>query len=163
MRRTGRRSQPETKQQLIRPSNEQERIDSALLLMATRLNKVLTERMIEMWHADLSVYPVDGIEWAFDSWGRNAKRLPVLSDITQLLNTWQGGGVPESGCSDECKANHGTGYDGNDCMWLWKRICALGRKPLAEDWEKLFAELDKTRNGGQPKAFRDLSADWMTA
>lgn len=113
-----------------------------------------------MWHSDLSTYPTEAIEWAFDSWGRNAKRLPVLSDVTQLLATWQGGGVPEAGCGDECRATHGTGYDSNDCWAIWKKVCALGHKPTAEEWQKIFADRD-TERGGTPKNYRGLPANWM--
>lgn len=154
MRKRGRHSQPETNQQLIRPSQEQEKIDAALLLMATRIGRVITERMVEMWHRDLAVYPVDGIEWAFDSWGRNAKRLPVLSDITELLTTWAGGKVPEYGCESECHALHGKGYHTNDILWLMKKRMSKhtpGEKWSLADWEAAFNELDEKRAGGAPE------------
>lgn len=141
MRRTGRRSQQETKQQLIRPSHESEKIDAALSVMATRVRGVLTERMVEMWHRDLDVYPTDAIEWALDTYGRNAKRLPALADITELLATWQGAGVSQHGCEPECKDRHGKGYSGNDCILLFKKVIATGGKFN----ESMFDELDKTR------------------
>lgn len=153
MRRTGRRSQQETKQQLIRPENEQEKIDDALSLMATRVRGVLTERMFEMWHRDLAVYPLDAIEWALDTYGRMAKRLPALGDITELLKTWQGS-VPTYGCEQECQELHGKGYSTNDLAWLLKRRMANhtpGAKWSIADWEQAFKELDAQRAGGAPK------------
>jgi len=97
------RLQSETKGQVVRPSSEQDRIDSALDLMCRRLNKVLTAERINLWHADLASYPVEAIEYVLDAWGRNARALPVLSDLVGMLRTWM---IPtrrrrdEPGCPD---------------------------------------------------------------
>jgi hypothetical protein len=88
----------ETRGQVLRPSSEQDRIDLALQKMCRRLNKVITVERINLWHEDLAPYPVEGIEYAFDCWGANAKALPVLADIVGMLQTWT---IPNAGERDE--------------------------------------------------------------
>lgn len=78
-----------TQRVLLRPLPEQERILSALGIMSTRLGRALNQERITQWLKDLNDYPVGGVEFVLDCWGRNAKTLPALSDLTGLLKTWQ--------------------------------------------------------------------------
>lgn len=108
--------------------------------------------MVEQWHLDLASYPTDGIEWALDSWGRNAKKLPALSDLTQLLATWMGGAVPKYAC--ECQELHGKGYGINDLHLLLKKRFAdweRGVRWSKEDWDHALNEIDAQRAGGAPE------------
>src|SRR5216117_2917980 len=48
----------------------------------------LTEEEIHHWHQDLNAYPLEAIEYAFDSWRRNGRFFPVYADILELCRTW---------------------------------------------------------------------------
>ena len=140
MRRTAKHSRNEMQTQLVRPLEESDRIDSALLLMATRMGKSLTPERIRQWHDDLLNYPIDAIEWAFDNWSRNAARTPALADILELLNTWNVENQPV-GETCQCFAEHDRGYNGNDCVWLFQKIVANNGRFQ----ESMYDELDKKR------------------
>ena len=148
-------------QTLMRPSHEQERIDSALRRMVLRTNRSLSSEQIEMWHNDLSSYPVGAIEWAFDVWSRNSSKLPALGDIVALLNTWHVENAPEPG--EELEAQRNTGYGRKDVLWLFKKVCAFARdkekRPSNDDWLRWINELDQRREGGRPSGFADH--DWI--
>lgn len=156
-----RRRRNELKQETERPLNEQGRIDSALALMVTRIGHSMATERINQWHSDLKGYSIESIEWAFDSWSRNAKKLPAYSDILELLATWKTIENPGQSCPSECQQAHGTGYDFNDCLWLFKRVAALGRKATPQEWQKFFGQLNASRSGGTPKEYRGLPANWM--
>jgi hypothetical protein len=61
---------------------------------------------MQQFNSDLNNYPVEGIEWAMDNWGRNAKALPALADIIGMLRTWMIPGPDRTrhdpGC-DQCE------------------------------------------------------------
>jgi hypothetical protein len=141
-----RRSQSETKQAILRPSSELDRIDKALFLMATRLGKTITAERINLWHQDLSSYPVDAIEFCFDAWGRNAKVLPTLSDILGLIRTWH----KDTDFTTEDE-HHGQGYGWPDLKWLWnQRMCSAGKWD-ADMYEAALTALDQRREQGAPE------------
>src|SRR5208337_2592650 len=88
MRKTARHSVNETQQTLLRPVEESEKICDELVKMSLRLHKPMSEEYQRQLLSDLGCYPVKAIEYALDSWGRNAKVLPTLADLLQLLNSW---------------------------------------------------------------------------
>jgi hypothetical protein len=84
---------PEPKGEIVpltRPLDEQDRIDFALVEMATRLDRTLTERIIEQWHKDLRCYPIAAIEFALDWCGTNLDRWPKLKQVRDAIGTWMG-------------------------------------------------------------------------
>lgn len=150
-----------TQGQLLRPQHESDRVLQALVTMATRIGRPFSEARMQQLHDDLGSYPVEAIEWAIDCWSRNAKVLPALADLLQLLKTWH----VTSSEEETDRSQFGTGYDGNDIVWLNKKICAIrsafGRKPTAGEYVAMFQELDKTRKGGTPAHFRTAFAGGM--
>jgi hypothetical protein len=148
----------------LKPSlNVLERIDSLLkehlLLFPWKLE--LTEEEIEHWHKDLSPFPIAAIEWAFENWRRNGRFFPVYGDILDQCIAWK----PKEdytyvpGCSAECLAKHGTGYNEIDIRKLMKLYIAKypdnrWPKPLVRltdaQWDELYDELDKVP-GGPPE------------
>ena len=146
-----RRRQNESRQQTERPLSEQERIDRALALMVTRIGHSMSPERINQWHQDLGGYSIEAIEWAIDTYGRMARRLPALADLVELLNTWQADEIPAAGCEPECQARHGKGYHLNDVLWLFKKRLASGEKEWSPaQWEKAMDELDAAR-GHKPE------------
>lgn len=137
---SSRQRQNSSKQEISRPSNEQDRIDSALALMVTRIGHSMSPERINQWHSDLKDSSIEAIEWAFDTFGRMAKRLPSYSDISELLNTWQTTETPKRICEPECQERHGKGY-GNDCILLFKKVIANGGKFEP----RMLDELDQAR------------------
>lgn len=149
MRNRERRSPRETQQALLRPLEESSKILAAMTAMSNRIGKPFSgERMDQLLH-DLEVYPVNAVEWALDSWSRNARVLPALSDLLQLLRTWHAENVAEENC--ECSHLHGTGYGVEDIRWLMQRRGQFAERFSISQWEELFAELDKKRAGGAPE------------
>ena len=113
----------------------------------------LTDAEIEHWHRDLTPYPLQAIDWAFDNWRKNGHFFPVPSDILDQCQAW----APATGktlCDPECKRRHGKGYGENDMLWLWNRHAKerekLGRALTKNEWDGLYAELDVSR-GGPPE------------
>jgi hypothetical protein len=148
-------------QTLLRPLEESSKILAAITAMALRLGRSMSGERMEQLLNDLAPYPVAAIEWALDSWGRNAKTLPALSDLLQLLRTWFVENEPEG---RDCSLDD-TGYNSNDVMWLVKRISAIrkthGRKPINDEYITMYKELNATREGGTPAHYRSLPEDWM--
>ena len=138
----------ETQGTLARPLSECSKILDAMTSMSLRLGKPMSSERMNQLLADLEPYPVSAILWAFDSWGRSAKVMPVLSDLLQLLRTWHTDHVQET-C--ECTVLHGTGYGTDDIRWLLQERGKHAKRFSILDWEELFAELDKKRAGGAPK------------
>jgi hypothetical protein len=103
---------------------------------------------MEQLISDLGPYPVQAIEWALDSWGRNAKVLPAFADLLQLLRSW----ISDSGMAEKCECTHlhGTGYGVEDLLWLMKKRGEHAERFSISQWEALFAELDAKRVGGPP-------------
>lgn len=137
---TSNRRQQNSQQQIERPLNEQQRIDAVLALMVTRIGHSMDTERINQWHTDLSDYPLQGIEWAFDSWSRNARRLPALADIVQLLSTWK-----QDNEETESDPHAGTGYYIADALWLAKRVQKAGYYN-----DSMLDELDRARGGAPP-------------
>lgn len=140
-------SQSAIQGQLLRPQSESERVLQALVTMATRIGKPFSEARMQQLHDDLANYPVEAIEWALDSWARNAKVLPALADLLQLVRTWHIEQEPEK-C--ECRHLHGRGYGKNDILWLWKKRQSSAKPWTEADYETAMQELDKQRAGGAP-------------
>lgn len=88
MRKEQKRSPNETQGVLLRPLGESEKIDDAFLQMSNRLGRPLGQERMEQLQRDLANYPVAAIEYALDSWGRNAKVLPALADLLTLLTSY---------------------------------------------------------------------------
>ena len=86
--RNSKRSPKTTQQQLLRPLEESETVLRELVKMSLRLHKPMSEEYQSVILQDLGCYPVSAIEYALDSWGRNAKVLPTLADLLALLNSW---------------------------------------------------------------------------
>jgi hypothetical protein len=145
-----RRLQSETTEQVLRPLDESQRVLAAMVQMATRIGKPFSEARMQQLHDDLHAYPVDGIEWAIDSWSRNSKVLPALSDLLQLLRTWHVENVQET-CEPECQMRHGKGYGKNDVIWLWKERQKSAKGWSTADYEAALSRLDSTRAGGAPE------------
>lgn len=107
-------------------------------------------------HDDLSGYSLRGIEWALDSWGRNADQLPSLAKLLQLLQTWNFPSASRRdgpGC-EQC--NQGwivTNPEKKVCDWIMKPCACIadrslrkektGVKMSAEEWKRLTAEIDR--------------------
>ena len=160
-----RRPPNKSKTPTTRPLSEQERIDNALLRMVTRTGRSMQADRIELWHQDLRGVPIEAIESVFETWGRTERQLPTCADIYRLLRVWAADRA-QVGCG--CESEHGTGYDINDCLWLFKRAIALSaRNPnkhiATDEWIGLFKELNANREGGVPSAFRGAAAGWMVA
>jgi hypothetical protein len=147
----GRHLPNETQGVLLRPLGESEKIEDALLQMSNRLGRPLSQERIEQFQRDLGSYPVSAIEWTLDSWARNLKVLPALSDLLQLLRTWHVENMPEEKCSDERRYRHGKGYGTNDVLRLWKMRQASGKSWTEADYAAALNQLDRTRQGGAPE------------
>ena len=146
--------------ELIPPSSTLDRIDYWLMEMRrTWPQKELETEEIANWHRDLGRFPVEAIDWAFDSHRRNGRFFPIYGQILDLCITWepkQKGGYYAPGCSKECKAKHWTGYNQRDIMHLYDAYVAK-RQELNGPLKKpeilaLFDELDKWR--GKPPEWR---------
>lgn len=155
-----RRLQSRTQQELLRPLEESDRVLQALVKMATRIGKPFSEARMQQLHDDLVSYPVEAIEWAADTIGRNSKVLPALADFLKLLSTWQ---YEDAG--DRDRSQDHTGYEGSDIYWLFKKIAQIrknfDRIPTNEEYIAMYKELNQTRKGGTPAAFKDLPETWM--
>lgn len=136
-----------TRQIRERPLEESSKILHAMVKMATRLGKPMSGERMDQLLADLGPYPVAAIDWALDSWARNAKVLPALADLLQLVRTWHIEQEPEK-C--ECRHLHGRGYGKNDILWLWKKRQSSAKPWTEADYETAMQELDKQRAGGAP-------------
>lgn len=104
-----------------------------------------------MWHRDLDRYSIDAIEWACETYARNAKKLPCLADITQLLSAWTVD-HPDPSTTDPHK---GQGYSDLDVKWLLARRFRDPHPWTAEQWEAALCELDQRRPGGAPEFHRN--------
>ena len=140
MPRARKHSQSVSQQDLMRPSHEQERFERALRKMFLRLNREMSAEQVSQLYEDCSGKSIDAIEWALDSWGRNAKQLPKLSDLNELFEAWN----RDTSFDDpkEQDSRKGTGYGQADVLWLVKRVRQLGRYD-----DSLLDELDKARGG----------------
>jgi hypothetical protein len=149
-----------TQQELLRPLEESDKILAALVRMATRIGKPFSEARMQQLHDDLAGFSVDSIEWALDTHGRNSKVLPSLADLLKLLSTWQ-----YDNADDRDRSRDGTGYNGGDIVWLFKRIAAIREKydriPTSEEYIAIYKELNATRKGGTPQHYRGLPENWM--
>lgn len=138
------------------PLSKRERITELLKVQVqTFPQKELFPEEVERWVADLSAFPIEAIEFAFDNWRRNGRFFPVYADILDLCIAWEPDSEKyPSGCSAECKARHGRGYHWNDILKFWKLHDAKRAEingPLKEpEIEALFAEIDKER-GSAPE------------
>ena len=147
MRRREKHLPTETPQTLLRTPDESSKILGAMVQMANRIGKPFSEARLQQLHDDLGPYPVAAIEWSLDSWGRNSKVLPTLSDLLQLLRTWHVASQAE-GC--DCKHLHGTGYGWEDLKWMLKKRGLHAERFSIAQWEELIAEMDSKREGGSP-------------
>jgi hypothetical protein len=124
-----------TKKETQRPSSEQDRIDAALQLMCRRLNKSMTAERINLWHEDLAFYPVAGIEYVLDAWGRNARALPVLADLTGMLRTWMIPGPQKEsqpGC-ERCEFGFiVTNPEASKADWIMTRCACIADPSLRQ-------------------------------
>src|SRR5208337_1480707 len=125
-----RHSANETQQTLLRPVEESEKICDELVKMSLRLHKPMSEEYQRQLLSDLGCYPVKAIEYALDSWGRNAKVLPTLADLLQLLNSWMADKVFVQTCGncDSGWVDGGLDKAGNQSV---KRCSCVGGK---ENW-----------------------------
>lgn len=146
-----RRSQNETQGQLLRPVIECSKILDAIAAMSLRLGRPMSAERQDQLLRDLENYPVAAIEWAIDNWGKNAKTLPVLGDLVQLLRTWHVDNDPRNSCEPECQARHGRGYGTGDLLWLWKQRIASNRPWDDDMYEMAMSVLDGKREGGVPE------------
>lgn len=148
--------------EIITPLSVSDRIDSILKehLSIFPSKPELTVEEIEHWHQDLSAYPLEAIEYAFDGWRRNGRFFPVYADILELCKAWEPNqSTKYQRCSEDCRARHGKGYNSNDIMKLWtlhdKKRAELKRALEPEEWEEILIEVDKWRGG--PPAWRIAS------
>ena len=106
---------PGTHERLLEESSK---ILHAMVVMSNRLGRPMSGDRMDQLLADLAHYPVRGIEWALDNWGRNAKALPVLSDILKLLQAWSLENVIIETCGN-CDSGWVRGFKdkaGNDAV-----------------------------------------------
>lgn len=127
-----RRSPNAIQGQLLRPQEELQRVLQALVTMSQRIGKPFSEERMQQFSSDLNNYPVEGIEWAMDNWGRNAKALPTLADILAMLRTWlipsAGRKRDEPGC-EQCEQGWiVTNPEAKKCDWVMTP-CACLRDP----------------------------------
>lgn len=120
-------------------------------------SKELEAEEIENWHKDLSAFPVEAIEQAFDAWRRNGHWFPVYVDIINLCAAYKPEPKYRPGCDAICKARHGQGYNQVDIKWLYDlyldKKATLPNRPMTEaEVEDLLAQLDKKR--GRSPAWR---------
>lgn len=143
--------------ELIPPLSVSDRIDSLLKehLAIFPSKPELTPEEYEHWHRDLNAFPLEAIEYAFDSWRRNGHFFPVYVDIIEICQSWN---PPEqvstARCSSDCQERHWKGYGWPDILKLWKlherKRAELNRPLEPHEWETLLCEVDKWR-GGPPK------------
>lgn len=101
-----------------RPLAQQDQIDAALLKMSHRIGRPLSVDRINQWHEDLAPYPVEAIEWVMDSWGREKKTLPSLSELLDLIRSWSSTNATHRYCGN-CNSGWLTGFKdraGNDAV-----------------------------------------------
>jgi hypothetical protein len=133
-----------------------ERIDSLLkeMLNIFPSKGEVTDAEIEHWHKDLQPFPIQGIEWAFDTHRRNGRFFPVYGEILDLCIAWEPS-TGQSVCTAECKRKHGKGYGSNDILWLLQKYnekrASLPSRPLIDaEVDSLMDDLDKHR-GHKPQ------------
>jgi len=137
-------SQSLTTVQPMRPLPEQDRIDAALRQMAIRLDRVLTEPIINQWHNDLCRVPIAGIEYAADWCGRNLKRWPKLSEFFEAVNAWMG----------QCEQSAGPAVPSREEIARRRdEFQAWYRDPEAAPFRAMVAELDKKMLAGRPRLY----------
>lgn len=111
--------------------------------------KELTPEEVERWDRDLSNYPIEAIEYAFDNHRRLAMFFPVPAQILDLCQSYLPTVRDPNACDAECRSRHGKGYGELDMQHLWKTFTAkrvkLNRQLNATEFEMLLQELDKAR------------------
>lgn len=130
-----------------------DRIDSLLQHELERFRSTkaeITEEEVEHWHRYLEPYPLQAIEWAFDSYRRNGNFFPVYGNIIDLCKAWRPTEAQAGLCEPFCRARHGKGYHANDMIWLWDNYNRLrGQlpdRPLTDgEINTLLDQLDKHR------------------
>jgi hypothetical protein len=139
--------------EVMPPLSVLELVDSWLKKMLTAFpaKGELSESEIEDWHRDLGVYPAEAINYAFETHRRHGNFFPLYHDILDMCIGWEPEPEYKPGCSRECLARHGKGYNEIDVKNLYhmvEREIAAGR-PIDE--EALLAELDRKRPQGAPE------------
>lgn len=130
-----------------------DRIDSLLkehLAIFPEKVELLPEE-IEHWHRDLSPFPIAAIEYAFDTHRRNARRFPVYGNILDICVTWEKPQEYKPGCSAECLARHGKGYNEVDIKNLYRMAVREMKADRVVDYDALLTELDSKRPDGPPE------------
>lgn len=111
--------------------------------------KELQAEEIENWHRDLGVFPQQAIEQGFEAWRRNGHWFPIYGDIIDLCIAYQPEPEYKPGCSRECKARHGRGYNQVDMTKLFDMYVARRQEvngPLNQpEVERLLGKLDTWR------------------
>jgi hypothetical protein len=139
--------------EVMPPLNVLDRIDALLKEQLTQHPEKgeLTDAEIEHWHRDLSPFPIVAIEYAFETHRRNSRYFPQYGDILDICVTWEPEKKYKPGCSRECRARHGKGYNEVDVKNLYKMVVreVEAQRPVNE--ESLLSELDSKRPAGPPE------------
>ena len=145
--------------EVIPPLSKLQRIDELLKVQReTFPQKELTSEEIERWERDLSNYPIEAIEYAFDNHRRLAMFFPVPAQILELCQSYLPNLRDPNACDADCQSRHGRGYGELDIQKLFKLFVAkrqqIGRQLNATEFELLLQDLDRVR-GRKP--------DWRAA
>jgi hypothetical protein len=137
--------------EVLPPLSKLEKITDLLKTqLETFPQKELSPEEIERWVKDLEPFEIVAIEAAFDAHRRNGLFFPVPGQILDLCIAWQPEPKYKPGCSRECLARHGKGYNENDIAKLWKLYAAkleqLPNRSLTDgEVNQLLDELDRWR------------------
>lgn len=137
--------------EIIPPLSKLDRIEELLKIqLETFPQKELTPEEINRWGEDLSGYPLEAIEYAFESHRQLAMFFPVPVQILEICKTWERPAEYSVGCSSECKSRHDKGYRESDVLYLWKlyqqKKATLPNRSLTDgEVNVLLDELDRKR------------------
>lgn len=136
------------KSAVMPPLTTFDRIDSLLQHELERFRSTkaeITEEEVEHWHRYLEPYPLQAIEWAFDSYRRNGTFFPVYGNIIDLCKAWRPTEAQAGLCEPSCRARHGRGYHANDMIWLFKNYDFPDRPLTDQEISGMLDQLDKQR------------------
>lgn len=144
-----RRAAPtEPSEQLTKPLREresQDRIEAALQRMAIRLDKVLSESIINQWYEDLGSYPIVAIEYAANECGEYLDRWPKWKQFKSYLTAWM------DKCEERDKESPIPSPE--EIQRRRREFKEWYDSPQANEVRQMVSALDKKMNEGRPRLY----------
>jgi hypothetical protein len=129
---------------LLEPGRS-ERIDNALQKMAIRLDKVLSESVINQFHEDCGSYPLAAIEYAADWCGKNLERWPKFKQFAYALGSWMQ--QQEESPGQVFIPSH------HEIMQQRKKFMEWYNSPEAAEIRGMVRALDQKMNQSRPRLY----------